>query len=348
MKRKRKGDKARDRKPEQRHKQSVEETESKFRRVLEDAQMRFFKLVRFIEGHTRLLEAVLQRCIDEVEKAGIQKLLNYYDEWLAEMAANVSSAAHIRAQYSENTTLLGYMAAQVHCGMEDLPDLLKRLPESEWEDLASSDCLGFNLLDRLPGIVRFLEKDMLDHPARYQLWAREQPALPMMVFRHRKAYERRFTNIAEAVQLGELCPIHSHKSANYDLTKPVNALVFETLMEFLRVLMFLKPGQCSGERMTPAEILKEKCVVPAERAPIFLVANSLPPLTKSTAYRWAYKAVIPYLEAEYPDWRKLPAVARYIKANGGRSKAREVIAEALEGMARPDSSAKPPSSRWPS
>lgn len=304
--------------------------------------------VQAVTGMASALEIVAETCADEGERVKYRESLDCIDHWLCDILCMANTAATQRARCSNNAGLLGVAAA--FGGLSDLPELLELLPESEWDDAGSSDSMGFTLLDNLARVIRFVERDALEHPERYRLWAREQPALPMMVFRNVRAYRRRFHDIAEAVKLGERCPINSDKRANYDLSKPVNSLVFDVLLEFMRVLAFLSWGNKTpgGDPRTPEQILRKDACVTDNLVPVFLSARNLPPLTKATAYDWAYKAVIPYLEAEHSDWREVPALKPYIKANGGRSKAREVIAERLEGMARPDSPGKSVSSRWPS
>jgi hypothetical protein len=302
--------------------------------------------VRAVTDLATALEILVETCTNEGERTKYRESLDCIHYWLCDILFTANTAVTQRARRTGNAGLIGFAA--YNCGISDLPDLLELLPESEWDAPESSDCTGFHLLDNLARVIRFVERDTLAHPERYRLWAREQPALPMMVFRNVRAYQRRFDRIAAAVNMGERCPINSDNRANYDLSKPVNSLVFDALMEFMRVLAFLRDERPAWQGKPPNAILTEYADVPAAQVPVFIAAHKLPPLTKSTAYQWAYKAIIPYLEAEHPDWRNVPALNPYIKPNGGRSKAKEVIAERLEGMARPHVPEKSPSSRWPS
>jgi hypothetical protein len=271
-----------------------------------------------------------------------QKILGTLDSWFVEVLEVVSQIATVRHSETRNEdliTLLTLIGNSSH-----LPELLERLPEGEWGTLESSDGVGFILLENLARTIRFLERDMGEHPDRYRLWAREQPALPMMVFRNVRAYQRRFENIAKVLDLGQCCPINSSKWANYDLSKPVNRLVFDTMMEFHRVLMYLRGSKAEQHKT----ILLKRAKVPETQVKWFLIAQQLPPLTKKTAYKWAYDVVIPYLEVEYPNWGDVSVLKPYLKAKGGKSKAKEVIAERLEGLARFDLPEKSAPSMWPS
>jgi hypothetical protein len=316
--------------------------------VLELARLRIHKTLRAVEDAILSFSVAMELSTDEQEKASFREHLDALDSWLMEIIGPVSCAVNNRALESSNANLMG--VACVCSDLYHLPDLLERLPESQWDDPTSADCRGFIVLDDLARVIRFIERDALEHPERYRLWAQEQPALPMMVFRNVRAYKRRFEKIVHAVKLGERCPINSDRRANYDLSKPVNSLVFDALMEFMRVISFLNwvPRSDKDGPITPERILRENAQVPTGQVQIFLDAYKLPALTKSSAYEWAYKAIIPYLETEHPDWLAVPALKPYIKPKGGRSKAKEVIAERLEGMARPNSSGRSPSSRWPS
>jgi len=283
------------------------------------------------------------------QRDGYQKCLDVLDHELCHLLGQISVLTTNRARKSQSANLIGMAAC--FGALPDLAEFLPRVPDSEWDDPETSDCLGFWLLENLSQVIRFLERDALVHPERYRLWAREQPALPMMVFRNVRAYRRRFEQVATAVKLGQRCPINSDKRANYDLSRSVNQLVFDALMEFMRVLDFLNEEKPAWKGKTPEQVLTELADVPANQVEIFLAAHQFgaqKPLTKKHAYEWAYKFIIPFLEREYPDWQEVPALRPYLRSKGGRAKAKEVIAERLEGMARPESPGNCHSSRWPS
>ena len=303
---------------------------SNLRAIQLDILAKFDALMMLI-GHCELGALV---CNDEEDKGKANKCLDICDTWLIEIISRIVYQAIARAKVTKDTGLVG--VATQYCPLEELPDLLKRIPESEWDDPATSDCMGFTLLEGLASVIRFIEHDAVQHPERYRLWAREQPFFPLLAFRNKSAYDFRFRQISDAVQLGAVCPINTTSNAQFRWDIPLNVLVFETLLEFMRVIDYLHWGDEKKPRdaRTPELILTRYAQVSMPQVPIFLEANPLWPPKKGDADEWT-GLIVRYLQTEHSDLKQVPELADHIGKTGGFARARWRIKAAFRSLARP-------------
>ena len=282
-----------------------------------------------------LSEREKQFAEDDPRLQKVQQARKEIDQELGRSLPDHMMIQHL-AKSTEDWMLFMEALSGALIGGEHLPGLLTRFEKEFAEpadfDPESPDTLYFHYAQLVLSLVEYLEKLSEKHPERFRLLARDMPCWPFRVFRHRKAYGKRFDRIADKLHLGETCPIHSSKVAEYSFEKPINAFVFEVLSEFLRVHGFLnsRKDESAEKRLTAAGITPDK------QAP-FLNAHALPRLKKGqVAKDWAEKAIIPYLEAEYPDWNGVPVLKDFLGKAGGKAKAKEAIKGALESMAWPD------------
>jgi len=321
---------------------SAAATVAELQRVLEVERLRIIKYVQTVHQQAYVWEKMEKIFPGEKEKALCKQMIDSIDEWLAELCFRIPSEIRIRARHSQHKTLLALSASDACQGIGDLPGLLARLPEEEWDFPESSDCFGFSVLDKLASLIRFIEKDARNHPERYRFWAREQPFFPMMVFRNSSAYRQRFDGITNAVELGKRCPINVSERAQFRFDVPINVLVFEALVEiyswafsWIKIARTEDPEKRWRKGATVEDMLAEQAWMPKELQPIYQLAFDLQPLTKKNAKEWADKVMIPHFESVHPDWKKVEALAPYIGKAGGRAKAKEAIYEALKALAKP-------------
>jgi hypothetical protein len=277
---------------------------------------------------------------DDLEKEGLKhpglKIARQQIDDLLGVALLETTIAHHLAMTTESFELFSFALCGSLRGADHLPKLLARFEEkfAEPYDFESdhSDTVYFHFAQLVLTLTEFLEKISEEHPERFHLIAREMPCWPFRLFRHRKAYAKRFDRLADRLELGKLCPIHSSSSAEYSFEKRINAFVFEILSEFLRVHSYLSTREDETE---------EKCLesagIPTALHHHFLKSYQLPRLTKgATAKDWAETVIIPYLEGKYADWSSVPALKEFLGKAGGRAKAKEAVKGALESMAWPD------------
>jgi hypothetical protein len=339
MSAKRKNKQAPDKKPRN---PSAADTIIKLQQVLEAERLRIVKFVETIHKQAYTWEEMEKIIPGEKEKALCRQMIDSIDEWLAELCFRIPSEIRIRAQRSQHKSLLSLSVADAYQGIGDLPGLLERLPESEWDHPESSDCTGFNLLDNLAKLIRFIEKDARKHSERYRFWAREQPFFPMMVFCNSSAYRWRFSEIIKLVELGKRCPINVSERAQFRFDIPINVLVYEALVEiyswafsWIKDARVEDPEEKWRKGATVEDRLAEQAGMPKVLQPVYQMAFDLQPLTKSNAKEWADKVMIPHFESVHPDWKKVEALAPYIGKAGGRAKAKEAIYEAVKSLAKP-------------
>jgi len=328
--------------PKRRKNGNATDTVAELQKVLEAERLRIVKFVQTVHQQAYTWEAMEKVSPGEKEKELCRQMIDSIDGWLAELCFRIPSEIRIRAQRSQHKTLLALSASDACQGIGDLPSLLERLPEDEWDHPESSDCFGFSVLDKLANLIRFIEKDAQKHPERYRFWAREQPFFPMMVFCNSSAYRWRFGEIMRLVELGKRCPINVSERAQFRFDIPINVLVYEALVEiyswafsWIKDARVEDPEEKWRKGATVEDRLAEQAGMPKVLQPVYQMAFDLQPLTKGNAKEWAEKVIVPHFEAVYPDWKKVEALAPYIGKAGGKAKAKEAIYEALKALAKP-------------
>ena len=188
------------------------------------------------------------------------------DEQLASALHDCVLIDHLAKTTESFGLFISALSQGLHTG-EHLPFLIERIEKEFAEpydfESESSDSVYFNFAQPVLLQVECSEELCEKNPQRFHLLAREMPCWPFRVFRHRKAYAKRFDRLADRLKLGENCPIHSSNAAEYTFEKPINAFVFKVLTEFLRVHGFLN----SREGQTIEESFKSAGISPARQAP---------------------------------------------------------------------------------
>ena len=294
-----------------------------------------------------LSEEIERLCVAENEKTKCRQLVEKFDETLALMARNLTTFIHIRADKTRSTELLGHVYGETLGNLERFASVWRRFIISD-QDANSSDSPGFGLLTALTEAVRQFERECEQRPQLFRYWAQEQPYLPMLVFRNKAAYRKRFARLADTLELGRRCPINVSPRANYSLETPINAKVFAVLMDFLVArdwIAFARNGDPKSawrKGATLADQLVEQAGLRLELQPVYFAACELPPLTKATAPRWADGYVMPYFDADKIDYLNAPEFQtirrrKRVKSFGtARAEVRKDVIRALRGMARPD------------
>ncbi len=293
-------------------------------------------------------EELRKRLSREDSIKACDSIIDKMDETLALMARNLSPYIHRRVEATSNTDLLFGIYAETLGNLERFSSVWQRCIVTE-EDVASSDSPGFWLLSALTNAVRLFESECERRPLLFRHWAQEQPCLPMLVFKHRSAYRKRFTRLAEETELGKRCPINVSPGANYSLETPINNLVFEILIDFMGARDWISfarsrdPNRAWREGATIEDQLAEQGGLAKELQPVYFAACELPPLSKATAQQWTDVYVIPYLEANGTDFFAAPEFASLRKRKRVKSMAtmraevRKDILRSLVGLARPAS-----------
>lgn len=278
-----------------------------------------------------------EECEDLVEKL---------DETLALMARNLSTYIHIRGKKTQSKELLFYIYGETLGGLESFSTIWERCIVTE-DDALSPDSPGFWLLTALSNAVNLFQTECERRPKLFQYWAQEQPYLPMLVFKHKAAYRKRFSRLAESTDLGSRCPINVSPRANYSLETPINARVFDILMNFKHArdwITFARsrdPNIAWRKGATIEDQLAEQAGLLRKLQPVYLAAYDLPPLSKSTAQKWADVYVIPYLEHSGVDLLSEPEFAtirnrKRVKSTATmRAEVRKDVIRSLVGLARP-------------
>lgn len=283
----------------------------------------------------------------DLRKAAAEEL-EKIDFTLALMARELSTLCRIRAKESNSADLVCDVITATLGGFDELPAVWRqyeRLSGADWGDPYDACTWGYHLPAALSVGINFFLKLCEEHPEHFRLWASEKPYLPMLVFRNVSAYRDRFSRLADSLNLGANCPINVSERAMFRFTdSPINALVFDVLMVFMEAFEWIDwahktdPVKQIGKGATFEDLLIEYARMPREEHGLFMSVRKLKPLTKTSSREWAEKAVIPYLETRYSDWRKVPALASHLGKAGGRAKAKEAILDALRGMAKPEPS----------
>lgn len=298
-------------------------------------------MIRFIEAMHQISGA--EQLSPEAENQ-IEKL----DDTLALMARDLTSCIRRRGEKTRSTELLSHIYIETLSNLEGFSSIWSKYSEEE-KDFNSSDSCGYWMLSALTKAVQLFEAECDRRPQLFQYWAQAQPCLPMLVFKHKAAYRKRFSRLAEATELGKRCPINVSPRANYSLETPINSRVFAILIEYMDAhdwITFARSGDPERAWRKGANIeiqLIEQAGLPKSLVPVFLEAYQLPPLAKETAQVWADDFVLPYLHAENADYLSAPEFATIRKRNRVKSPAtakaeiRKDIIRALVGMARPSS-----------
>lgn len=272
------------------------------------------------------------------------------DDALGIMMRNTTSTARLRAERSQSMELLVWAIGDALNGIKRLPTLFEQFERiANHNEFASDepDTFPCQLVEALVDLVKYFENQSERHPERFRLIARELPYWPFLVTPHRAGYRKRFDRIAGKgfLSLGAECPLDTSPRAMYRLQTPVCGLLWE---EIFRDWVNVSAGvravrRAAKERNQSVDIEKEKkeiqfavdhcCDNDAERE-IFRAAFALPDLCKATARNWANRFVIPYLHLKLPDWREIPALAKFIGKKGGDTQAEKEIRRAVEAMAR--------------
>lgn len=252
---------------------------------------------------TTLVEVLHKKSGDEKLSPESEKLIEKMDETLALMARGLSTCIHIRGQKTQSNELLFHIYGETLGGLERFDSIWRRCIKNE-EDVNSSDSPGYWLLTALSKGVQLFEAECERRPRLFRYWAQAQPCLPMMVFKHKAAYRKRFSRLAEATELGRRCPINVSPRANYSLETPINSRVFSILTDYMDAhdwITFVRSGnpeQAWRKGASFEDQLVEQGRLPRELVSVFLDAYNLPPLSKETAQTWADTYVMPYLRAE--------------------------------------------------
>lgn len=188
------------------------------------------------------------------------------------------------------------------------------------------------------------------------------PYWPVLYFRNTAA-NNHLPLIADGLGLGKECPINVSESANFSGT-PINWFVWKCLRHFQDVHRaiesgFTRPGYGHPEK--PAETFEQAIegivirtgprrngrvarlsgIVNREDLVIYKASFDLPPLTKSTAKKWADVAILPYVCSRYPDFSQVPqfeAILKRPNANTRGRQRREIrkdILRSVKALARP-------------
>lgn len=277
-----------------------------------------------------------------------QEVIDKLDETLALMARNLSTCIHIRGAKTRNSELLFHIYGETLGNLERFESIWQRCITKE-EDINCSDSPGYWMLSALTKGVQLFEAECERRPNLFRFWAQAQPCLPMLVFKHKAAYRKRFSRLAEATELGQRCPINVSSRANYSLETPINGRVFSILIDYMDAhdwITFVRSSdpEIAWRKGATIEVqLIEQARLPSNLVPVFLQAYDLPPLAKETAQTWADTYIIPYLHAENADYFNATEFATIHKRKRVKSPAtakaeiRKDIIRALVGMARPSS-----------
>jgi hypothetical protein len=326
---------------------SIDSAQEMFEKGQKRVVSRVSKLAEEIYQLTGLWEEMERYSSGEEGKASCRGIIDQLDDTLALMARNLTTFISIRSETTRSTELLCHVYSQALGNLERFPSVWRKLGTAESNDTDSSDSPGFSLLHALTEAVRFFESECEKHPQLFRHWAQEQPFLPMLVFRNKAAYQKRFNRLADAVCLGKRCPINVSPRANYSLETPINAKVFEVLMDFLWARDWIQfARKCEPETAwrkgaTLESQLAEQADMPRQMQPIYFAACELPPLTKATASKWADRYVMPYLDStnvDYlnaPEHRMIRRRKRVKSRSTARAEVRKDVIRALIGMARP-------------
>lgn len=234
--------------------------------------------------------------------------------------------------------------------MEELPKVLEQFEKIAGPDEFSQtdpDSFCFRLAEALVDLVRNFEEMCEKHPERFRYLARELPCWPALVTKHKAGYRKRFDRITGKgfLDLGAECPLDTSARAMYRLETPVCGLLWEEVFrDWLAVFASVRalrreakeknrPVDAEAEQKEIEQAVAHSGGTEAERE-MFRAALALEELNKRSAPAWADKFVIPYLHFKYPDWNKLPALAKFMGKKGGDTKAEREVRRAVIAMAR--------------
>ena len=280
------------------------------------------------------------------------KLVEELQQAASWMYRTVGLHARLLALHTTPTTsdLLVELIGGTLGASHDLPKLLARFETtagSEGVESENGDSFFVELAQVLVELVGYLESMCERHPERFRYLARELPHWPALVTKHTAGYRKRFERIAGQgfLDLGAECPLDTSPRAMYRLETPVCGLIWELVFrDWLAVsagVRALRRKARESSQQTEAETERTEiekavawsCETDPERE-IFRAAFALGDLNKETAEVWADQFVIPYLRFKQPDWRKLPALAKFMGKKGGDTRAEREIRRAVLGMAR--------------
>ncbi len=330
-------------------------TEADWRHMLETFPKRVAPMEDLLLFLYAIAEQHEERATSENRKTEARNMVKQLDGILARTARDFSSIVWHRAMETEDSELLLGGLGDALSGMEKLPALWRHWADIYGDgDLATtnaddSDSFCFWLADSLVEVVKLFEDYCKEYPSGFRCWAAEQPALPMLVYWQKAAYRKRFERLAEGVQLGERCPIHVSKRANYSLETPINAYVFDLLKEFLWAREWIKSANpesiLKNEGVTVEEYLARNANIRKDLLPIYQSAAALPRLTKSktSAQQWADTAIMPYMDATRVDYLNDPQFAtikkrkRVKSQSTARAEIRKDVIRALVCLGWPSS-----------
>jgi hypothetical protein len=253
---------------------------------------------------------------DEKQKAVLRGRIDELDGVLAQMARHLSTSISLRVQKTRNTDLLCDVIGGT-LGNSERFSIIWRQHEDimgrKWGGvMVNQTILDFGSQAACRKQLVFFQRLCDEYPDGFRYWGEESPFIPMLVFKNKSAYRRRFERVADGLHLGERCPINVSRKANYSLETPINSKTFDILLEFTRAFEWIKRAKSDVARIlrkgeTIREILEDSASLKADIQPVFLKAYRLPPLRKSNAMKWADEAIMPYLDIVRTDYQNDPA-----------------------------------------
>lgn len=169
-------------------------------------------------------------------------------------------------------------------------------------------------------LAEALEDTAASHPDLLRELAEQRADWPVMLCRHETS-AKPITFYLDRIGLGRRCVINADgtRIAKYSLRTPINRFVWRKLKRLPWSIGLM----CDFPRIAAINLA------------------SLPRLTKATARLWADKALMPYFDALYDDYSRVPEFASILRRPGVRTRGqqrreiRKDVIRALQSLAPP-------------
>jgi hypothetical protein len=224
-----------------------------------------------------------------------------------------------------------------------LSNAIDRFGHLNPDDASDPEGLPSYYADYIWNLVRHLTDLCERCPESIRGTATTYPCWPTLQFRH-KAGNTDFGRLADMIHLGETSVIDSREVARYHWRTPLNRYLLFKLWRVDGVLNKLKrcPDKPAAEVL--ADRLGEKSYgdpLYVEEIPLYELARTLEPLTKSTAKIWADQIISPLVFILEKDFAKVPELREAIRHANYNTRAchqaelKTAIRRSLQTMARP-------------
>lgn len=264
------------------------------------------------------------------------------DVALARLAREATMWIRFRTAKTTNADLLLEAASCIH-NPGHLTNVIDRYVELNPEETTDPQGLSSFYADYVWQLVYHLTGLCDRCPESIRGTARTYPCWPTLQFRH-KAGNTDFGRLANQIGLGEAAVIDATEVARYHWRTPLNRYVLFTLWRVDGVLAELK--HCPDEPIAEVfayRLKKELHCEPmqVEELPLYELARTLKPLTKSTAKTWSDKIISPLVFAleknfsDVPELREVIRHANYDTRACHEAVLKTAIKRSLQSMAPP-------------